>query len=81
MQIVIDVPYWLYNVIMECKEPNYSKSLGEAVRDGTPLPKYHGRLIDADALLRKHPEFDTYTFPSTTINNAPTIIPATKEGE
>ena len=50
MQIVIDVPNWLYNAIMECKEPQYSKSLGDAVRDGTPLPKGHGRLIDADEL-------------------------------
>lgn len=36
-KIVINIPNWLYEVIMECKESNYSKSLGEAVRDGTPL--------------------------------------------
>lgn len=48
MKIVIDIPNWLYNAIMECKEPQYSKSLGDAVRDGTPLPKGHGRLGDLD---------------------------------
>jgi len=49
MQIVIDIPGWLYNAIMECKEPHYSKSLGEAVRDGTPLPEHatNGDVIKA----------------------------------
>ena len=46
MQIVIDIPNWLYNAILEHKEPTYSQSLGEAVRDGAPLPKGHGRLFD-----------------------------------
>ena len=39
MKIVIDVPNWLYNAIMEHREPVYSQSLGDAVRDGTPLPE------------------------------------------
>ncbi len=49
MQIVIDIPNWLYNAIMECKEPLYSKSLGDAVRDGTLLPKgaTNGDMIKA----------------------------------
>lgn len=46
MQVVIDVPNWLYSAIQEHKEPVYSQSLGDAVRDGTPLPKGHGKLID-----------------------------------
>ena len=37
MKIVIDVSNWLYNAIMEHREPVYSQSLGDAVRDGTPL--------------------------------------------
>lgn len=53
MQIVIDIPNWLYNAIMEYKEPRYSKSLGDAVRDGTPLPKGHGKLIDVGQCDRK----------------------------
>lgn len=39
MQVLIDIPNWLYNAIMECTEPHYSKSLGDAVRDGIPLPE------------------------------------------
>ena len=46
MKIVIDIPNWLYNAIMEHREPVYSHSLGDAVRDGTPLPKGHGDLKD-----------------------------------
>ena len=46
MKVVVDIPNWLYNAIMERKEPIYSQSLGDAVRDGTPLPKGHGALID-----------------------------------
>ena len=53
MKVVIDIPNWLYNAIMEHKEPVYSQSLGEAVRDGTPLPKGHGRLGDLDALEKE----------------------------
>ena len=62
-----------------CFGVTYAKDIQtvcEALHNGTPLPKGHGRLIDADELLRKHPEFDTYPFPSTTINNAPPIIGA-----
>ncbi len=51
MQVLIDIPNWLYNAIIECNEPHYSKSLGDAVRDGVPLPKGHGKLVDADELL------------------------------
>ena len=51
MQVLIDISNWLYNAIMEHKEPIYSQSLGDAVRDGVPLPKGHGKLVDADELL------------------------------
>lgn len=46
MKVVVNIPNWLYNAIMECKEPQHSQSLGDAVRDGMPLPKGHGDLID-----------------------------------
>ena len=49
----------------------------EAVYDGTPLPKGHGRLIDAETLRCEREDFDTYfdyfnVFDE--IENAPTII-------
>lgn len=46
MKVVIDIPNWLYLAILEHKEPVYSQSLGDAVRDGKTLPKGHGRLFD-----------------------------------
>lgn len=46
MKVIIDIPNWLYNAIMEHHEPVYSQSLGDAVRDGTPLPKRYGDLKD-----------------------------------
>ena len=49
---MIDIPNWLYNAILENKEPIYSQSLGEAVRDGTPLPKGHGRIADMDEAIK-----------------------------
>ena len=52
-KVVVDIPNWLYNAMMEHKEPVYSQSLGEAVRDGKSLPKGYGRLIDANAYLKK----------------------------
>ncbi len=45
-----------------------------------PVPE-HGRLIDADALI--HSYYHAPSFPNLckAINDAPTIIPADKEGE
>lgn len=45
MRVMVDIPNWLYHAIQEHREPIYSQSLGEAVRDGIPLPKGHGRLM------------------------------------
>ena len=89
MQIVIDIPNWLYDAMMGHREPVYSQSLGDAVRDGTPLPKGHGRLIDADETIKKicgdscgcHLEecgYDNPCYSVARINSAPTIIEADK---
>lgn len=54
MKIVIEINNDLYNEILSRK---YSKTrLEKAVANGTPLPKHHGRLIDADVL--KHELID-----------------------
>ena len=52
MKVVVDIPNWLYNAIMKHKEPVYSQSLGEAVRDGTPLPKRYRDLYDCNDLSK-----------------------------
>lgn len=81
MQIVIEIDEDLYEMCRDC--------LGDAdniegiIANGTPLPKGHGRLIDADKLKTHYvgTELDTdlevYLLP--TIENAPTIIEADKE--
>ena len=44
----------------------------QAITNGTPLPKGHGRLIDADALNRK--DVNCANVPMNFIDIAPTII-------
>ena len=56
-----------------------------AVKNGTPLPKNHGRLIDADRLKsmdsinRYRTSFNTVVGVQKWIDEAPTIIPAESE--
>ena len=50
MQIVIDMPENLYKTICENEYGVHQGRIYEIIRNGTPLPKGHGRLIDADAL-------------------------------
>lgn len=82
MKIVIDLPVDLYCEIHGFKTiyDERIREIADAICNSTPLPKGHGRLIDADALLKEHKFFDAYPFPSTAIDNAPTIIEADKEG-
>ena len=83
MQIVIDIPEEKYNVI----KINYNtfpaemKKWGlEAIRNGTPLPKGHGRLKDIDKIIRDGRSkgfcewYDEMKY-------APTIIEADKAGK
>lgn len=57
MQIVINIDDEDYDDITLTGENTINLGvlldLREAVRKGTPLPKGHGRLIDADAYLKK----------------------------
>ena len=48
--------------------------MSDAIANGTPLPKGHGRLIDADSFVQKHP----LAFVRDVINDTPTIIDADK---
>lgn len=61
MKLIINIPDNLYNFV-NTKRPNgyYNEfdkfdtyDVSKAIRNGTPLPKGHGRLIDADALIKK----------------------------
>ena len=51
MQIVIDIPESMYEGVMidRVLDTTVIRILDE-IKKGTPLPKNHGRLIDADSL-------------------------------
>lgn len=88
MQIVINIPEMVYNGIrnrtegygiIECN----SKAMANAIYYGIPLPKGHGKLIDADELQKEYPHDTNWDYPVNTnsrvvesIENAPTIVPA-----
>ena len=85
MQIVIDIPKEMYENALNnllCG----STTLCNAIKNGTPLPKGHGRLIDADRLLRPdmirmcyHLKNGDTAMPIIDIEHAETVIPADKE--
>lgn len=54
MQIVIDIPEEDYKFVKKQVADGITNPLKICIANGTPLPKGHGRLIDADALLEKH---------------------------
>lgn len=88
MKIVIDIPDEVYK---EFKEGIQSITnmciISNAVFDGQVLPKNHGRLIDADALLEQFRDgtegYDGVTYTRFDIGNIidleDTIIEADKE--
>lgn len=71
VEIVIKIPkYYLTH-------PQDYTCLAECVRRGTPLPKGHGRLIDADALIFNADYWDPY-ISKLDFDRATTIIEADK---
>ena len=77
VEVVIKIPkYYLTH-------PQDYTCLAECVRRGVPLPKGHGRLIDADRLTRAeimhlwyHLPNGDIACPKADIDHAPTIIEA-----
>ena len=89
MKIVIDISDEKYKVI---QDGNYGGVLDNglyyAIKNGTPLPKGHGRLIDADAateiMLNQMPGTGYQSRAMYVLESqmyTPTIIEADKEGE
>ena len=91
MQILIDLPENEYKWIMKCHKTSYAdiaskESMLYAIKDGIPLPKGHGRLIDADRIISdaiesmKYPENHVYMeCVIARVKLATTIIEADKE--
>lgn len=78
MQIVIDIPEEQY-ITLNAKSQEEVLTvidvslLIKAIKNGTPLPKGHGRLIDTDVLVDGRE--DDYEF-CEAVNATPTIIEA-----
>lgn len=77
MQIVIDIPDEIYKDIesRDWKNTIWARdSLMRYIHEGVVLPKHHGRLIDADRLMRVD-----HIILESQVDNAPTVIDADKE--
>ena len=97
MQIVIDIPEEVYedelNAIEHAEIAGVPLGIwSRAIENGTPLPKGHERLIDADALVKKMEEreerlnddrsmWETAGVEVALDMFAPTIIETDKEDE
>lgn len=89
MKLIIDIPEAVVTAIQNGEDYRYD--IHTAIAQGTPLPKRHGRLIDADKLNRKKKYcFETVggVFPKSEwfiraddFFSAPSVIEANKGGE
>lgn len=80
MQIVIEITDRMYEDI---KQDHVPIDIGRFIRNGTPLPKGHGRLIDADALdlereVDMADDWKTAHEIANCVKYAPTILEADK---
>jgi hypothetical protein len=81
MQIVIEIPEESYRLLQN-KGVDWlgAEHILTAVANGIPLPKGHGRLIDADAInihdISPIYEMEVYGVTQDDIEYEPTIIPA-----
>ena len=83
MKLIIDIPEELYKANIRGLEAEEVWDLRIAIKNGTPLPKGHGRLKDVDELYNSL-EFPTQQFASAfkqVLDDAPTIIEADTESE
>lgn len=76
MQIVIDIPDKIKKQVDAGKaaELYIPLWLAYSIANGKPLPKNHGRLIDADAVINQ--EYGCYWETEKDLQFAPTIVPA-----
>ena len=86
MKILIDIPEEYYEIIKHDVKVNHNDFKPyEIIANGTPLPKGHGRLIDADAIKYTHViarclkdghNWNELCVTEDELNDAPTIIEA-----
>lgn len=83
IELVIKIPEEEYNLIKTQVAFGITNPLKMRIANGTPLPKGHGRLIDADELKKAIQENDVLNMTGFNvrlcdINNTPTVIEAGK---
>lgn len=82
MKIVIDIPEDLYKATINGLNAEEIWDLRVAIKNGIPLPKCHGRLIDEERISLSGIHFETerdHAMMIGRLNSAPTIIEADKE--
>lgn len=88
MKLVIDISKEIYDGIkMGMRNTDDMAEIGDAVENGTPLPKGHGDLKDVQDIINRinlnynnHQSIDAYSLKDM-IATVPTIIKANKDGE
>lgn len=77
IELVIKIPEEMYEIIQDSTKyiDEVARVCEDAVKVGTPLLSGHGRLIDADALMRDYGNPDIEIL----LDNMDTIIEADKE--
>ena len=83
MQIVIDIPEEMYRKYKMLDDNGITDKPIHYIAHGNPLPKGHGRLIDADALGQELHRYTTapYQYALKVFEEATTIIEADKESD
>lgn len=93
MKLVVDIPEDRYAIILDFFEVTgfAFDPAHRAIVNGTPLPKGHGRLIDADVLMKEFAKFvkdsnnsdfadvPTWNDAVSLVVYSPTIVKADKE--
>ena len=87
MKLIIDIDENVFTRLFDNGTEDYAImnddlfAIAKSIRNCIPLPKGHGRLIDADEIQFENNEFDTYSDYSRAfdaIDGAETIIEADK---
>lgn len=84
IELVINIPEDTFQYYVRlANKGEQLNNLESIILDGTPLPKGHGKLIDADKLKKEIYVIDVYSEESVRqqISDAPTLIEADTESE
>lgn len=84
MQIVIEIPEETYKKNITGLDAEDIWDIRCAIKNGIPLPKGHGRLIDEERISLSGIHFETerdHAMMIGRLNSAPTIIEADNESE